>query len=236
MLYFLREGNSNRYKIGITKNTGSIRASGLQTGNSQPLVLICEFPTSNDSLYEKLFKNLHASKLVKRGGTEFFEVEEGEVNRLIAEFRQLIEDSEAAKAAVQQLCNEKSNGNILNPSPEDYAIYQRLLANKAEQTEHQEQLTKLQMEQELLENCIKQRIGCASELKGIATWQTKLGNECFSEIRFKTEDRERYAKVYEVFQCLDKTTWRKERPKEYNAIKSLYFTQDEKREFKLQLQ
>jgi hypothetical protein len=234
MLYFLREGNSNRYKFGFTRNTVVSRAGGLQTGNSQTLTPVCEISTSNDSAYEKLFKNLHASKMVRKGGTEFFELEEGDINKLIGEFKQLVEDSEAAKTAVQQLSNEKSNGNIINPSPEDHTIYQRLLANKAEQLEHQEQLTKLQAEQELLENCLKQRIGCSSELKGIATWQTKLGNRNFNEARFKTENPALYAKVYEVFQCLDTASWRKERLKEYNTVKDLYFTQSEKREFKLQ--
>lgn len=61
-IYLINEYNTNRYKIGKSRNRPANRLKQLQTGNSTPLLLISSYQTKNYNKIEKSFHNKYKSK------------------------------------------------------------------------------------------------------------------------------------------------------------------------------
>lgn len=56
-IYLIKNEDSNKYKIGVTKNDPSKRLKGLQTGSSEKLLLIDYFETLYPYRMEKMLHN-----------------------------------------------------------------------------------------------------------------------------------------------------------------------------------
>jgi len=70
------EGDNLRYKIGFTKNSTLKRIKQLQTGNSDPIVVVYTYKTLN---YKKLEHMLHAYYGTKNRRLEWFDLTDDEV-------------------------------------------------------------------------------------------------------------------------------------------------------------
>ena len=79
----------------------------------------------------------------------------------------MFEESEAARRAINELSRQQSSEQMIEPTPEDEQLLLRLMKNKEEQEY-------LRFECELIESKLKQRIGTAAGLRGVATWKTQL--------------------------------------------------------------
>lgn len=82
-IYVLRSGETNRFKIGLSKNVPG-RLESLQTGNPETLSLVCTFPAIDVFTKEQeLHKRYEAKKITR----EWFKLTEEDINSLITEVR-----------------------------------------------------------------------------------------------------------------------------------------------------
>jgi len=79
-IYLIRNGHSNHYKIGISKNVVS-RLNTLQTGNPEKLSLISFFPSINTYNQEQ---ELHNHYSEKRVAGEWFVLEQHDINYFLS--------------------------------------------------------------------------------------------------------------------------------------------------------
>lgn len=88
-VYFLREGTSDRFKIGCTANDVKSRLASLQTGNSQTLTLYDEIECDEgkEGNLESWFHRILSSHRIIGGGTEWFEVDELTLDQFILKGR-----------------------------------------------------------------------------------------------------------------------------------------------------
>lgn len=167
-VYILQEGQSHIFKIGRTTGNIDDVIRTLHRGNSQPLTLFDIVVTDQESACEAFFhRRLRSKRVVRGGGKEFFELEPAEMRRTVASFRQMFEELEEAQRAISELSKQQNTDRLLDPTPEDEQLLARLVRNKEEQEY-------LRFECELIESRLKQRIGTAAGLRGVATWKTQL--------------------------------------------------------------
>ena len=80
-IYVLRSGETNRFKIGLSKNVPS-RLGSLQTGNPETLSLVCTFPAIDVFAKEQeLHKRFEAKNITR----EWFELAEEDISYLITQ-------------------------------------------------------------------------------------------------------------------------------------------------------
>jgi hypothetical protein len=224
-VYILQEGQSNIFKIGRTSGNVEDVVRTLHRGNSQPLSLFDVVVTDQESACEAFFhRRLRSKRVARGGGREFFELEPVEMRQAISTFRRMFEELEAARCAISELSGQQSTDRLLDPIPEDEQLLNRLIKNKEEQEY-------LRFECELIESKLKQRIGTAAGLRGIATWKTQLTRR-FNESLFRASDRERYELLLERYHRLDTAAWKSARPEEYKSVQTTYFTPHLSRAFR----
>lgn len=80
-IYVLRSGNTNRFKIGQSKDFPG-RLASLQTGNPETLSLVFFFPVVDVFAKEQ---ELHKRYEAKKITGEWFELSEADINNLITE-------------------------------------------------------------------------------------------------------------------------------------------------------
>lgn len=226
-VYVLREGSSNIFKIGRTSGTVDGVVTRLRTGNSQPLSIFEIVQTEEESACEAFFhRQLRDKRVVRGGGWEFFEVDVAAMKELISQVRSMFEELQEAQNAIEKLGKVASTDVLLDPSEKDKELLRRLLENKKEQEF-------LQIECQLLEAQLKQRIGSAAGLRGLATWKTQV-TRVFDQKLFAKTAPDEYERLLEKFHCLDTGEWKKNRPEEYTRCQTTYFTPRISRTFKLQ--
>lgn len=76
-IYLMQQYETNLYKIGITKKDPEKRLKELQTGNANELILIKTFETKFDF---KMEASLHACYRMQRKNSEWFELNEQQIN------------------------------------------------------------------------------------------------------------------------------------------------------------
>lgn len=79
-VYLLNEENTNKYKIGKTKDVLK-RKNSLQTGNASDLKLIVSFETINASTLEKIFHGVFKDNNISR---EWFKFNSNDLFSIIA--------------------------------------------------------------------------------------------------------------------------------------------------------
>lgn len=226
-VYVLREGSSNIFKVGRTKGDVDAVIRRLRTGNSQPLSIFEEILTDEESACEAFFhRHLREYRVVRGGGWEFFQVDPEVMRRAVANLRDMFDESRQLAREVGLLQKEVSDDTLLEPTNEDYGLFQRLLQIKREQD-------LLACECELIESKLKKRIGHSAGVRGIATWRTSVTRR-YDEKVFGESDPELYGEVLERYYCIDTKRWKRERPEEYKQVQTTYFTPQVTRKFLLQ--
>jgi hypothetical protein len=136
----------------------------------------------------------------------------------------MFEELEAAHRVLSDLSRQQSSDQMLEPTPEDEQLLRQLVLNKEEQEY-------LRFECELIESRLKQRIGTAAGLRGVATWRTQVIRR-FDESLFRSSERQRYEELLERYHRLDTAAWKQARPDEYRSVQTTYFTPDIRRTFR----
>jgi hypothetical protein len=226
-VYVLREGRSNIFKIGRTSGDTDAVIRRLQTGNSQPLSLFDLVVTEQESACEAFFhRRLRSRRPLQGGGWEFFEVEATEMRQIVSEFRAMFEQLEQTRQIVSGLIAQESRDVLIEPNSEDKELLLRLMRNKEEQEY-------LRFECELIESKLKQRIGTASGIRGLATWKTQLTRRYCDKL-FRDSEPDTYNDLLEKYYCLDTNAWKNDRPEEYKRVQTTYFAPSITRVFKPQ--
>jgi len=79
-IYLINQINTNKYKIGVTKNNVSLRVKQLQTGSSESLTTITEFETNYGFKLESI---LHRHYDCKKTIGEWFELSEQDITTFL---------------------------------------------------------------------------------------------------------------------------------------------------------
>lgn len=226
-VYILIEGQSNVFKIGSTGGAIEDRIHALQTGNSQPLTVFDAVETDQESACEAFFhRRLRSKRVGGGGGWDFFQLDADEMRHAIENFKRMFAEPLEARQAVGDLIQQSSDDRLLEPTASDRELLDQLMRNKEEQEF-------LQFECELIESKLKQRIGTASGIRGLATWKTQV-TKCYDEKLLMDSDPDRYNDLLEQYYCLDSTAWKSDRPYEYRSIQTTYYTPRVSRVFRPQ--
>ena len=161
-VYVLRSGSGNVFKIGRTRGDVDARIKKLSTGNPQPLTRFDVIETDHESLCENF---LHNRLRTRRQGGEFFALDPGELELVIAEARRFIAEFVPKQTEAARLATEENDERILDPDAAHIDTYQQLLQVR-------EALDDLELQREQLETALKLAIGTAAGLDGLASWKT----------------------------------------------------------------
>ena len=180
-VYVLRSGGENLFKIGRTGGDVDFRIRQLSTGNPHALTKFDVIETEHDALCETYLHRTLRSKRVGDGtAREFFAITPTELEGVIREAREFLAEFVARQQQAEALAGEESDGRIVTPGSEEWAMYKGLLEMREEQDASA-------FKRELLENKLKLAIGRADGLEGIATWKTQA-RERFDEAAFRLAD------------------------------------------------
>jgi hypothetical protein len=184
-VYIFRHGKESKFKIGRTKKSAEIRLKELQTGNPD-LTVYDVIETEYDTAIEKyIHRRLATKKIINSSSSdEFYSVSVAELQPIIAEAYEynceclpMIEQAKGFGA-------KEPDGSIKEPGNATLAMHQEL-------REIEEQMARLAFRSEYLVAGIKMAMGTASELRGIATWQT-VTSKRFNSAAFKAEHPDIY--------------------------------------------
>jgi hypothetical protein len=186
-VYIFRHGMENKFKIGRTKKSAEIRLKELQTGNPD-LTSFDVIETEYDTEVEKYIHRRLATKKIINGSSsdEFYAVSAAELQPIIAEAYEYNRECLPTIAQAGDFGAEEPDGSIKEPGNAALAMHRELL-------EIEEERARLDSRVAFLEAEIKITMGTASELRGIATWQTVKSNR-FNSVVFKVEHPDMYEK------------------------------------------
>lgn len=188
-VYVLQSGDDNYFKIGRTEGEIEKRRKDLSTGNPKPLTLFDSIETSYASLVENLLHKKFFQYLSKEGDAKEFYVVDPEVLRkglaeakdFMAEYIPLLQEAEKFK-------QEDNTEEVKAADDEVVEIYKKLCSLRG-------QMQGLVFEVDVLENRLKNKIGKAAGIDGVATWKTQL-RTALDQAALK----ERHPEIYEA--CL----------------------------------
>jgi hypothetical protein len=166
LVYILRSGEEDLFKIGRTRRDLAARIKQLSTGNSHRLTLFDLIETEDDAACEAyLHGTLQSKRCMDGEAREFFALPPAELEDAIRGAREYVTEVLPRRREAERLAKEESDGRILRPGHEEWARYRRLL--QVRESEHRLGVDRLRLENEL-----KLAIGTAAGLDDIATWTT----------------------------------------------------------------
>jgi len=184
-VYVLRSGRTNLFKIGFTTGDVLNRVRALNTGNPDPLSIFETIETEEAALCETyLHQILRTRKHFGQGGTEFYEIEEGELPAILEDAKKFLADYLQKKAEAERLEREEPENRVVVASEVARGAYRRIL-------EIRESEDALKYEREVLEFQLKIAIGTASSMEGVATWKASVRSQ-FQAAKFKEANPQLY--------------------------------------------
>lgn len=181
-VYVLAAGDTNRIKIGRTKNAITDRIGQLQTGN--PFV-INERDQISTAYASKVEGYLHALLATSRSESgEWFEVSPTALDDALTKARAYALHLEQTQSDIESLVQSPVEEREEPATDRDQHIHQELLELYAEQK-------RIEVEIEQRETQLKLRIGSADSLEAIATWKGVSGSR-LDQVRLKEERPDLY--------------------------------------------
>ena len=167
-VYVFQSGSTNFFKIGRTKGDIEKRRKDLSTGNPEPLKLFDHIETDHDSLVEKYLHTKFFDQISKASdATEYFEIEPSVLQKGLEDARTFLDEYIPLHEQANELKEVESNDEIKTPDDESISLYKKLCALRGE-------MDGLKFEYEVLENRLKNKIGRAEAIDGVATWKTQV--------------------------------------------------------------
>jgi hypothetical protein len=235
MIYVLREGQGNVFKIGRTSGDIQDRLKGLRTGNSQGLFVFEVVETDNASVCEKFFHNLLATRRVERpgGGKEFYKMDSDDhMRQVIEKFKGMEIQIQGARQVDEEFGKVQCSQELREPVASDMELLSQLRTIDTRLLEIKEETEYLNFVRAVIESQLKQRIGGSLGIRGVATWETKIRRN-FSEDLLRERDPELYQELLERFYRLDTSAWRQQQPAHYKQIQTTYFVPSVSRKFEI---
>jgi Meiotically up-regulated gene 113 len=166
-VYFLRNGNDDLFKIGITRGEVEARRKALSTGNPSGLVEFARIETPNASATETFAHNWIESRRCSGDAKEFYALTEDEAATHVALTTEFATTTLPIREKVAEVTKLSSSDRVLVPGEREVAICQEL-------AEVDEQIYRLSMRKEMLESRLKLGMGDAREIAGHVTWKTEV--------------------------------------------------------------
>jgi hypothetical protein len=168
-VYILKNGDENVFKIGRTKKSPEDTIRELSRGNPRELTKFDATETDEDVAGETyLHRKLRSKRVLIGGGREFFRVEIDELQAAIKDAREYLDEFISSKRAAEELSIETTTDAIVQPTIEDFGMYQSLCRVRQQQD-------MLCVEREYYEARLKLRIGTCAALGKLATWKSQIG-------------------------------------------------------------
>ena len=166
-VYVLAAGDTDRIKIGRTKNEVSDRIAQLQTGNPFVISARDQIATPYASKVESYLHALLATARSESG--EWFEVAPAVLDKALAQARDYAEHLERTQHDIDRLAQVEVVDREEPSTASDQELHLELLGLYAEQK-------RIEVEIEHRETQLKLRIGDAMGLESIATWKAQTGS------------------------------------------------------------
>lgn len=192
IVYFLRSGNEDLFKIGITRGTVEDRRKALSTGNPNGLVEFAQIETPNASATETFAHNWIESRRCSGDAKEFYALTDEEAATHVALTSQFATTTLPIRDKVAEVAKLQSGDRVLMPGEREATICQEL-------AEVRQQIYRLSMQEEMLESRLKLIMGDAGAITGLVTWKT--------ETRHRLDNaaiKERHFDIYTQFQVESK--------------------------------
>jgi len=219
-VYVFREGNSNIYKIGLTKDQDvSPRRRQLNSGSSAGLREFEVIHTNAPRELETFLHRLLGHRNVERhGGKEFFEMmSENHMREVLSRIEPMFQRSQSAAISVSAFEKLQCEGGFRKADASDLELLQGLRESKMRLQEIEDEAVFLRFEIEMIECEIKARIGDGRGIDGVATWESKAIRK-FCLPLFQEREPDIYRRVLARFPALDLNVWREQEPNLYQEI------------------
>jgi hypothetical protein len=219
-VYVFREGNSNIFKIGLTKDQDvSPRRRQLNSGSSAGLR---EFEVINTDTPRELEAFLHRllghRNVERHGGKEFFEMmSENHMREVLSRAEPMFQRSHSATKSVSSFEKLECEPGHRKASQSDYELVNGLREIETRLREIEDEAVFLKFEKEMTECEIKARIGNSQGIDGVATWESSVRRNFCLPI-FQEREPEIYRRVLGRFAALDIDVWRERDPHLYREI------------------
>jgi Meiotically up-regulated gene 113 len=178
-VYFLRSGNEDLFKIGITRGDVEARRKNLSTGNPHGLVEFARVETPNASATETFAHRWIETRRCSGDAREFFALTAEEAAEHVRLTEDFATNTLPRREKVAELAELQSDERALVPGEEAAATYQELV-------EVREQIYRLSIREEQLKDRLRLFMGDAGEIAGLVTWKTEVKN-VFMTRAFKSE-------------------------------------------------
>jgi hypothetical protein len=193
-VYVLRNGSENVFKIGRTRLPLERTIKHLSRGNTLQLIEFARIETDDVVACETfLHQRLRSKRIVKGGGTEFFEISPSELAQALHDAEEFVNEFLKAKQQADELSNieEDSTSRFMAPSAADLAIYSKLLQVREAQD-------RLNVQRQFFESKLKISIGTSGGLEGLATWKGRW-QQHFDVVAFREAERDLYTRLFSRF-------------------------------------
>ncbi|MBW4038733.1 MAG: GIY-YIG nuclease family protein [Acidobacteria bacterium] len=219
-VYVFREGDSNIFKIGLTRDQDvSPRRRQLNSGSSAGLREFEVIHTDKPSELEGFLHSLLKHRNIKRhGGKEFFEMmSENHMREVLNLAGPMFQRSHFASKSVSSFEKLQCEGSIRKAKQTDLKLVSRLREIEKRLWEIEDEAVFLRFEMEMIECELKASIGDGPGIDGVATWESAVVRK-FCLPLFQEREPDIYRRVLERFATLDISVWREQEPQLYQEI------------------
>lgn len=223
-VYVFREGSSNIYKIGLTRDHDvSPRRRQLNSGSSAGLrefeVIHTEEPRELEEFLHGLLKHRNVER---HGGKEFFEmISENHMREFLRRAEPMFRRSRSAAKSVGPFEKLQCEGGFLKANKSDLELVRGLREIEVRLREIEDEAAFLRFEKQMIECEFKARIGDGPGIEGVATWESSVRRN-FCLPLFQEREPDTYRRVLERFAALDVNVWHEQEPQLYQEITARY--------------
>lgn len=167
IVYFFRNGTDDLFKIGITRGDVDARRKHLSTGNPNGLVEFAQIETPNASATETFAHRWIETRRCSGDAREFFALTEDEAAAHVKLTSDFATNALPRRRQVAELAKLQSDGRSLAPGEREVTLCQEL-------AEVRQQIYRLSILEEHLEDGLKLLLGEAGEITGLVSWKTEV--------------------------------------------------------------
>lgn len=180
--YVLRYGETgNRWKVGKAKDREA-RRKALAAASFERLIPYADIETDQHAQIETFIKHrLQHRRWLGGEGIDQYEVEQAELDEVIAAAERWNTEMLPRKAEVARLTKMKHDGTVLVPGDVERELHRDLMRLRQIEKTTQQEMERVEAE-------LKVIMGSASRMDGIVTWQWQ-SKTTFDLARFKKEQR-----------------------------------------------
>ena len=223
-VYVFREGNSNIFKIGLTRISDvSPRRRQLNSSSSAGLrefeVIHTETPRELEAFLHRLLVHRNVER---HGGKEFFEMmSDNHMREFLRLAQPMFQRNYSAINSVGAFEKLECEAGFRQAAQSDRELLSELQNVETRLREIEDEAVFLRFQKDMIECEIKARIGNSQGIDGIATWESSVRKNFCLEL-FQERDPEMYQRVLRRFSAPDVSAWRELEPQLYHEVTNRY--------------